>query len=434
MGRPATKLLAALAAAGLAAVSCTQGTATAPPAPTDAYQVSPGAPIAPAGASEIPGKLLVRQSDGSLLTLRADGSEPTVLATGDPQSLQVLQAVWSPDGERVAWTQVDDRDGGVNSRMVVIDASGEQREALLPVIPFYLFWDPTSSRIAFLGREESLLMGVVEPRPDAVSVTEIGRGAPFYFSWAPDGLVFVAHVALENLDTVELSGTSAPVERRRVGTFQAPSWSPDGSSIFYARSSPGEGQDLVSRDVSSGRVTVLAPLDGVGYLVLSPDGSRVAFHGRDPETETDFYDRSLPEVATDLGVSVVGVDGEGLVRASEEPAISWSWSPDGSKLAILEPVYQADGIISFRWRIWDGDGSFVTDPFIGSIGWLQEYAPHFSQFAQSASIWAPDGSAFAYPADQAEGPTQIWVQQVTEGSAAYPVAEGTSVSWSPADL
>ena len=221
------------------------------------------------------------------------------------------------------------------------------------------------------------------------------------------------------------------MEPNRVGLFLAPSWSPDGSSIYYARSSAEAHQNLVSQDVRSGDVTVLAPIDGMGYWVVSPDGSRVAFHGRDPETEADFFDRSLPDVATDLGVSVVGADGAGLIHASEDPAISWSWSPDGSKLAILEPVYQDDGSMLFRWRIWSDEGSFLTDPFPGSLGLLQEYAPHFSQFAQSASMWAPDGSAIAYPADQQEGPTQIWVQETVEGAAAYAVSDGTAVSWSP---
>ena len=101
------------------------------------------------------------------------GPDETVLATGDPQSLVVLQAVWSPDGEHVAWAQVDDREGEVSSRMIVSDAAGGgQREALLPVPVFYLFWDPTSTRIAFLGEDQEALpeptirMGVVEPRAD----------------------------------------------------------------------------------------------------------------------------------------------------------------------------------------------------------------------------------------------------------------------------
>lgn len=431
MGRP-PRVLAAAVTAGLIAAACTGGSASTPVAPTDAYQVSSAAPVVPRGASELPGTLLIRQADGSLITLRPDGSEGTVLATGDPQSLVVLQAVWSPDGERVAWAQAEDSEGGVISRMVVSDAAGEaQRQAPLPVAPFYLFWDPTSSRIAFLGQADPLLMGVVEPRADAVAVSRLGRGAPFYFSWAPDGRTFVAHVAGDSLDTVDLEGSSAPVDARRVGVFQTPSWSPDGSSIYYARTSAEGRQDLVSRDVRSGDVTVLAPIDGVGYWVVSPDGSRVAFHGRDPETEVNFFDRSLPDVATDLGVTVVDSDGSGLIRASDDPAISWSWSPDGSKLAILEPVYLDDGTMMFRWRIWSEGASFQTEPFTGSFGLLEEYAPHFSQFAQSASMWAPDGSAIAYTADQQDGPTQIWVQETVEGATAYPISDGTAVSWSP---
>jgi dipeptidyl aminopeptidase/acylaminoacyl peptidase len=189
-----------------------------------------------------------------------------------------------------------------------------------------------------------------------------------------------------------------------------------------------QGQGLVARDVESGKIRRLAPLDGFGFLVSSPDGTRVAFHARGLG-ETDFYDRELPERATDLGVRVMDVEGGPETVVTDAPAMAWSWSPDGRRLAILEPVY--GDTIRFRWVVWDGEGSFATEPFVATVGFQQE-APFFSQYAQSASMWSPDGKAFAYAAEQPDGTPTIWVQPAREGAEPFPVGLGLSVTWSPA--
>ncbi len=45
-------------------------------------------------------------------------------------------------------------------------------------------------------------------------------------------------------------------------------------------------------------------------------------------------------------------------------------------------------------------------------------------------MWAPDGSAFAYPADRPPNPTQIWIQPV-DGSPAFALGAGSFVAWAP---
>jgi hypothetical protein len=60
---------------------------------------------------------------------------------------------------------------------------------------------------------------------------------------------------------------------------------------------------------------------------------------------------------------------------------------------------------------------------------LRDYAPFFTQYAQSTTPWAPDASAFAYPVQDPSGRGLIVVQEV--GGEPIPVAEGVYVTWSP---
>ncbi|HYJ60400.1 MAG TPA: hypothetical protein VE032_02920 [Actinomycetota bacterium] len=429
-----TRHLLALGAVACLLVSCTtpERTLSTPsptdpivvPSPTDepdpAVEVDP-----PRSAGRLPGTLLIRTDAGGMTVLRPDATRPVAVVDAAANGAQVQQATWSPDGRWIAWAELVVADGRAEARVVVSapDGSG-RRESLIPFAPFYLSWDPTSSRVAFLGGEQPFTLGIVERRGDP-GAKPLAQGIPFYLSWGPTGDRMVTHVGSEGLDELALDG-----EVTDLGTtslLQAPSWGPDGS-IAFVRPAGGSGAELVALDEGSGRIRPLADLEGVAYLVVSPDGSQVAFHGRGPE-EQDFFDRALPDVATDLGVRVAATDGSGEVVATREPAMAWSWSPDGRRLAVLEPIY-GDAQIRFRWRIWSDQGSFATPPFTGSIAFLQE-AAFFTQFAQSTTMWSPDSSAFAYPAEGDTG-SMIWVQPASAGAQPFAVGAGSWVGWSPA--
>ncbi len=168
--------------------------------------------------------------------------------------------------------------------------------------------------------------------------------------------------------------------------------------------------------------------EGAVFMVLSPDGTRLAYQALSP-AEFDIYDPDVASRATDVGVSVVDLTTGEVERVSTGVAHAWFWSPDGSQLAILEPVY-TEGSISFRWRMWDGTTSFATDAVNPSETMLRRYTPFFSQYAQSSTVWAPDGSAIAFPVD-GPGGAAIMVQPARDGARAFEVAEGSSVLWSP---
>jgi hypothetical protein len=386
--------------------------------------------VTPPQAAGLPGRLLITDAQGGLITIRADGSEPSRLVEGDPATLRVEEAAWAPDGARVAWSQLAQTISGAAPRVVMSTPEGGDRVGVsLGVLPFYLAWDPTSTRLSYLGDGGSdIEMGVVQPdAPRGERIRPLDRGRPFYLAWGPDGRPPQVHLGAPPIGQLSLTGKAAPVDRSP-GMFQAPAWSTDGDAALYVVGEGGVHQRIVLRHLTSGRRRALARADGAVSLTLSGDGSRVAYQALGPE-ELDIYDRDLPERATDVGVTVIDVVSGDRTRVTRNVALSWSWSPDGRRLAILEPVYSADGQIRFRWVVWDGVGISRTATFTGALPFLQGYAPFFSQYAQSSSLWAPDGSAFAYLAEDDAGVAWITIQPI--GGGAYRLVPGSSVAWSP---
>jgi TolB protein len=422
IARPVIVLIAGVALASCTATTPTSSTASLAATPS----ASSGAPDTvaepPAAASELPGSLLITTAEGGLLTIRPDATQRRALVEvgGDAQ---VQDAAWAPDGRSIAWSQIDLDDGGLPiARVVIADAHGPDRvESTLEDPAFYLSWDPTSSRVAFLaGIQPAYTLGLVE-RAGGDPTLASDTGAPFFLSWAPEGDRLVTHVGASGLDEVDLEGGGQTLDQ--TSAFQAPAWSADGRSIAYARTvgSDGEGQ-LVVRDTQTDRVRPIADVAGTVYLVLSPDGRRVAFHGRP--------DDGTAEPIPDLGVRIAEVDGSGEMRATTDPAIAWSWSPDGSRLAVLELDLSDPDAPALRWRVWSDRGSFTTPTFTGSAG-LQQQASFFTQYVQSTTMWSPDGQAFAYPAGSPDGRALIWVQPARRGAEPFAIAEGARVAWSP---
>jgi len=82
------------------------------------------------------------------------------------------------------------------------------------------------------------------------------------------------------------------------------------------------------------------------------------------------------------------------------------------------------------WRVWE-DGavseyaSFTPDP-----QWFARFVPFFDQYAQSMTLWSPEGDAFAFPG-AIGGETGVWVQYLDQ-EVPVRVSSGSWVAWGPA--
>jgi hypothetical protein len=365
--------------------------------------------------SALPGCIAVLDASGTLTVFEADGSHPTVIAGSDPDVTLVRQPTWSRDGTRIAWVGLE-ADGTSATVMTAAIDGTRSTDTVVAAAPFYLSWDPTSSRIVYLGGSATadIELGLVDV---AASTTDpIDAGSPFYFSWAPKGNQLLVHVGTDRLDRLAIDGSFTPLGDPP-GRFSAPVWTADGRTMFYVTEADGR-QRLVARDVATDRREILTRFDGVITFVVSPDGERVAYQ----------VIRDGPELAVPL--SVIDRRNGRTRRVATALSAAFFWSPDGTKLLSLRP--EVDERLLFRWNVWEDGDSFSTDLFVPSLELSRDYFPFFEQYAQSMTLWSPDGLAFVYAGEQVEsGESGVWIQPAAPRIAPVRVADGVVASWSP---
>ncbi|MGH2640487.1 MAG: hypothetical protein ACRDGO_02180 [Actinomycetota bacterium] len=401
----------ALGLIGVAAltVACTQEGPAQPsgtPAPTRSS--SPG-PI----RGE---RLLVLMDDDSVVVVGADGRDRRRLTANASNgvTVEVRHPVWSPDGRSVAWAELEIGDQGARSRIVSSEPDGSRRtEFPVDTGAFFLQWDPTSSRIAYLGNfQGSVGMGVAGHAPigDPVATT-LGVGRPFYLSWAPGGLELLVHVGDETLGRLDLEGDLRDIGDAP-GIFQAPVWLADGR-MFYA-TADGDRQTLVVREGDGLRE--LVEFEGSIEFVVDPRGERIAYRVDDGDGPG--------------GVEVVDTSTARSQAVSASPTFAFQWSPDGERLLLLTPD-EDGGTGAHRWLVWDGEVTRPVGPaFVPSPSFLRDYVPFYGQFAQAMTPWSPDGGAFAF-AGLIGDRAGVWVQDLRAADPTFVLEGGSVVAWSP---
>jgi TolB protein len=382
----------------------------------------PGGTAAPAGrvgTGGVPGAvghLAVLDADGTLTAFAADGSgEPIVLDASDPDETYVRQPTWSPDG-RIAWVRIGD--DGTTATLRTTEADGSDgTETPIAAAPFYLSWDPTSSRIVYLGgsADADIELGLIDVEAGAGAVP-LDDGSPFYLSWNPSGKQLLVHVGTDRLDRLSLDGTAISVGDAP-GMFSAPVWTTDGRTFVYAVQG-SNGQRLVARDRDAHRGETLTRFDGTIAFVVSPDGRRVAFQVIDGSSIV-------------VPLSVIDRRTGSIERLTGTYAPAFFWSPSGARLLALQPELE-DERIWFRWAVWgEGEDTFTTERFSPSLEFSRDYLQFFEQYAQSMRLWSPDEEAFVYAGQSESGASGVWIQPATEGATPVLVADGVFATWSP---
>ena len=397
-------------------------------------QPSPSANEPPTASVRAGGRLAVVRDDGVLYTMRPDGSDVVELIAGGDRALSAVQPAWSPDGTRLAWVVSDPAAGPVVGGIAVAGPRGEHPVvSATPFVPYYLSWDPTGTKVAFLGSAGDpnfpVEMGVLEVGPESTEPKPVAGGSPFlYFAWGPDGSTVLAHAGYERLEEIRLNGRSTSVTPRP-GLFATPAWSADGRTLVYVERGADDLQRLIADAGDGGKPRTLVEGRGAVSFVLRPDGAAVAYQVLGPG-EGDFFDRRPSEPGD--GVRVVDLRTGATRRATRIRAMTYWWSPDGERLLTFAPQPEAPNTIPFGWQVWDGTStSAVQGLHSPTLSVLQDYAPFFTQYAQSTTPWAPDGSAFAFAAESPDGAGRIVVQEV-DGEPIV-VGEGVYVTWSPAE-
>lgn len=353
---------------------------------------------------------------------------------------------WAPSTGQLAFTEFRGSQGGLARASVHILGAGEERSRVVyddPIeSPFYLYWDPTGRFLTFLSstRTTDLELWFVD-EDGSPKLLDIGQ--PYYWSWSPDGASLVSHVggsAALNPEGAELrliDPTSRDIEEldHSPFAFQAPAFEPDGSRVLVSLDRvEGEG-GLVALSPEGEYQSTLLRSDRPAAFVWSPSGEKVAYLEASSTGSLAFGELSILDVSGDGEAS--------RVESNLPPVSGLFWSPNGEQLAAFVPEISSpeqeqqvawsrqDQALVMRLYLVDaesGEGRLLAT--FRPTGEFLRILPFFDQYAQSATIWSPDGGHLVYTSRREGGAAGVYVITAEPGAEPEMLEEGKLAFWS----
>ena len=199
------------------------------------------------------------------------------------------------------------------------------------------------------------------------------------------------------------TGGSKPGEA--TAAHRRPQWSPDGEQLAFVKGEVG-GIQAIYVVVADGSRDQQRLADTVSAPSWSPDGARIAYAKADGD-EVALYTIAADGTDARRLVAIRGWQNQSP-NGEVDPAKAWirkvSWSPDGSKIMVLENERAYPGI-----QVIGADGS---DPELVAI---DNPVPESVEDA----AWSPDGTRIAMVGDfgrqGADDPTK-WIALLTIGA------------------
>lgn len=219
----------------------------------------------------------------------ADGSNNVPL-TGRDQNES--GAVWSPDGSRIAF--VSDGPAGAEIFVTWVEGGKSTRLTQLDRSPQGLAWSPDGNQIAFA-------MLVPEKPPVLVSGPEAPKDAEWAekprvttrLKYEQDGAGYMEPGFTQYFVLPSLGGSPRQVTTGEFRHDSAPEWTADGKALVFSGNRDADWEldfvdsEIYRVDINSGEVTALTDRDGPDFgMVVSPDGSRIAWTGFEDQVQT----------------------------------------------------------------------------------------------------------------------------------------------------
>lgn len=234
--------------------------------------------------------------DRTLWKVRRDGSEPTQLTV---PPIGVHEPHWSPDGSHIAFMGEPSRG---RYRLYQVSSAGGTPSEMAPFdhhdqgVPT---WSPDGGRIVFgdlKNREPGEEMSIhvldvsrqsLEPLPDSKGL--------WTARWSPDGKRVLALSADNRSLQVFDWNSGAWRELARMHLIEHPAWSADSSSIYFVGKSVDDDKALLRASLRSGKIERLVDLNRFEFDVfewfgIDPEGTPLALQSA---AATEVYSLTL---------------------------------------------------------------------------------------------------------------------------------------------
>jgi len=360
--------------------------------------------------TQLPGQLAV--GAGPIVALvNPDGSSGRVVGGGD--GVIATQPTWSTEGALLAWSEATPN----ASAITVFDPASEGilSSPIDGPPAFYLQWNTSDQMIAYLRNDPTgsgVEAGAVRPGGE---LEVYDRGAPHFFSWAPERDFWVSFADGARLSLVSIEEVVVLDDPTR--DFSTPQWVDDDRFVY---ASPA-GLEVFDLTGATPQLFALPP--GQLIFTVNPTGTHIAY--LEPAAGGQPTGLRIVEIATG-----------NIAAVTDEPVVMWEWAPDGTRL-VWTGLDRADAANLAQLHVWSVDSASeisVTPSFRPSQLTISSYMPFFTQYSVSHTTWAPDSSAFVF-AGSILGDSGIWIHALpTEeraGVEAGRIAVGDVAFWSP---
>ena len=229
--------------------------------------------------------IMTDRAVSSIWLIDVSSGEEMPLVTGEGTHVSPR---WSPDGDRLAYVSTESG-GGPELHVRWMDSGESANITALAEGPGGIQWSPDGTRIAYTARVpgKGLTLGSPPAKPEGAQ-----WGKPLQVI---DRLVYRrdggSYVKPGTAQLFVVSATGGAPRQLTFGEYSnggSVEWSPDGSTLYFSANRKEDweleiyGSEIYALDLESGDISALTTRDGPdGAPQVSPDGSKIAYLGRD---------------------------------------------------------------------------------------------------------------------------------------------------------